>query len=276
MGRWISLRNTSRIFQALGDKDLVFQSPEKVTLDEIKNHSVILSGYHLSTVNMLFGRQPKYEDGVRLQVFENPYNPAEVIMLLHVKNAAEAKAIRRKLSHYGKYDKLVFNEGRLALKEKRDTPSGIPVLSRPAAKAVRPDNIATLEEIFPELLTRRVIYVGEQHENYAHHMNQLMIIKKLHEAGNKVAVGMEMFQTPYQAAVDDYLAGRSDERMFLRDSLYFDKWRFDYNLYKPIIDYLKKEKIPLIALNIDGDISRKVARKGLASINERRRSAAAT
>jgi uncharacterized iron-regulated protein len=83
----------------------------------------------------------------------------------------------------------------------------------------------------------RIIYVGEQHDQFAHHLNQLRVIKKLHEAGYKIAVGMEMFQVPYQKSLDDYMAGLISERRFLKESGYFSNWRFDYNLYKPIIDY---------------------------------------
>ena len=261
-------RKYQPIIHALGVEHVTFQTPEKVTISQIKQNSVIIAGYDLSITGMLFGRQPDYQDGVRIDVHENPYNQAEVIMLLHVNNPDEAEAVERKLPHYGKYNKLVFDGGKMIYKEQTETHAGIPVLTRPPSKAFEPNKLATLDDIIPRLEDRRVIYVGEQHEKYAHHINQLMIIKNLHEAGIKLAVGMEMFQIPYQAALDDYLADRIDERSFLTRSAYFDKWRFDYNLYKPIIDYLKKEGIPLVALNIEGDISRRVARKGLSSLSE--------
>lgn len=114
----------------------------------------------------------------------------------------------------------------------------------------------------------RVIYLGERHDRFAHHINQLQIIKKLYEAGYKLAVGMEMFEVPNLKTVDDYIAGRIDEQTFLRKSDYFNKWGYDYNLYKPIIDYLKQKKIPLIALKIERDITRKVAREGIDSLTD--------
>ncbi|EDN70818.1 protein of unknown function DUF399 [Beggiatoa sp. PS] len=128
--------------------------------------------------------------------------------------------------------------------------------------------MATLDDIIPKIVSSRVIYVGEQHDQFAHHLNQLMVIKKLHEAGHKIAVGLEMFQVPYQSALDDYLADKIDEPTFLQRSQYFNHWRFDYNLYKPIIDYVKAENIPLIALNIDKQITKKVAREGIHNLTE--------
>jgi hypothetical protein len=78
---------------------------------------------------------------------------------------------------------------------------------------------------------------------------------------------MEMFHQPYQQAVDDFLAGEIDERQFLEKSRYYHEWRYDYGLYKPIVDFLKQHNIPLLALNIPGDVSRQVARKGLESLD---------
>jgi len=129
--------------------------------------------------------------------------------------------------------------------------------------------LTTVDSIIPYLTASRIIYIGERHDRFAHHINQLQIIKKMHNAGYKLAVGMEMFQKPFQQVVNDYLAGRIDEREFLQKTEYFSRWRYDYNLYKPIIDYIKQQNLPLVALNIQGDISRKVAREGIYSLSEK-------
>jgi uncharacterized iron-regulated protein len=97
------------------------------------------------------------------------------------------------------------------------------------------------------------------------------VIQKIHDAGYQLAVGMEMFQKPYQQVVDDYLAGRIDEVAFLKKTEYFSRWRYDYNLYKPIIDYLKQQHIPLVALNIQGDLTRKVAREGMYDLSDKQK-----
>jgi uncharacterized iron-regulated protein len=91
----------------------------------------------------------------------------------------------------------------------------------------------------------------------------------MHNAGYTLAVGMEMFQKPFQPVLNDYLAGRIDEHEFLQKTEYFRRWRYDYNLYKPIIDYLKQNNLPLVALNIQEEISRKVAREGIYSLSDK-------
>jgi uncharacterized iron-regulated protein len=256
------------IIDSLGVKNIIYVAPDAITFTEMKGNTFLIAGYDNSLVDMLFGKQVVPEEGVYLKVCKNPYNIAERIMLLHAKNLAEAQDVRRKIPHYGKYTELAFNNGRNTHKAIAETDNGISLLTRPATRALRPDKIATLSEILPKLSESSIIYVGERHDQFAHHFNQLQIIKKLHEAGHKLAVGMEMFQRTQQQTLDDYLAGRIDEHTFLEKTEYFDKWGYDYNLYKPIIDYLKQQKIPLVALNIERDITRKVAREGMYSLTD--------
>lgn len=254
------------LVEALGIANFTVIAPTEVTFSQVKENSVVIAGFETEMLDMLFGKQTVPDDGVRVVVHNHPYNNQEVIALLHAQNVDEVKSVARRLSHYGKYSALAFSQGRNT--EKSMTPShhGISLFTRSPTHALQPSLVTTLSDIVPKLKTSRVIYVGEQHDKFAHHLNQLMIIKQLHEAGQKIAVGMEMFQVPYQPVLDDFLAGRIDESTFLQQSHYFDNWRFDYNLYKPIIDYVKTQGIPLIALNIDKQITEKVARQGIHSL----------
>ena len=77
---------------------------------------------------------------------------------------------------------------------------------------------------------------------------------------------MEMFQRPFQKALDDYISGAIDERAFLKRSEYFKRWGFDYNLYKPILDFARAEKIPVVALNLRGEITERSRRSGMDSL----------
>jgi uncharacterized iron-regulated protein len=59
-----------------------------------------------------------------------------------------------------------------------------------------------------------------------------------------------------------------DEKEFLKRSEYFERWGFDYNLYKPILDFAKAETIPVIALNMDREIIRKVSKNGIDALEQ--------
>ena len=125
-----------------------------------------------------------------------------------------------------------------------------------------PKNL-TLSSILDEIQNKKVIFVGENHDIFAHHLNQLKVIKSMHQRGKKIAIGMEMFQRKFQPIIDDYLQDKINLKTFLKKSEYFKRWGFDYNLYKPIIDYAKQNKIPIIALNLERELTKKISKNGL-------------
>ncbi|MFQ5994279.1 MAG: ChaN family lipoprotein [Acidiferrobacterales bacterium] len=128
-----------------------------------------------------------------------------------------------------------------------------------------------LNEIIPRLAEKRVVFIGENHDRYDHHLAQLEIIRRLHTIHGDLALGLEYFQTPFQHYLDDYVDGTIDEKTLLKATQYFTRWRFDYRLYRPILQYARDHKVALVALNIPTEISRKVARTGLESLNAEER-----
>ncbi len=126
-----------------------------------------------------------------------------------------------------------------------------------------------LEELVTHLLAQRVVFVGESHDRYDHHLAQLAVIQALHQAQpRRWVIGMEFFQQPFQAELDAYIADRLDEPELLRRSEYFQRWGYDYRLYRPIFRYAREQGIPLIALNVSTELVEAVSRKGLDGLDE--------
>ncbi len=123
----------------------------------------------------------------------------------------------------------------------------------------------SLERMSGKLARARVIVVGESHTNQAHHRLQLEIIKSLAAAGVRLAVGLEMFERKNQADLDHWVAGRIDEASF--EKLYLENWNLPWRLYRPIFVYARERRLPLIGLNIDPDLARAVARRGLSVLS---------
>ncbi|MDX1655230.1 MAG: ChaN family lipoprotein [Candidatus Competibacteraceae bacterium] len=124
----------------------------------------------------------------------------------------------------------------------------------------------SLEAVVPELLDKDVIFIGERHDRYDHHLNQLAVIEALHRRGAKLAIGLEFFQRPFQSWLDDYIAGQLEEGELLGGTEYFQRWGFDYRLYRPILRFAREQGIPLIALNAPREASRKVSQGGLEAL----------
>lgn len=112
----------------------------------------------------------------------------------------------------------------------------------------------------------RIVLVGEHHNNAGHHQAQLKVIQTLHEAGRQVAIGLEMFRKDSQEALDQWVAGRTSVVKF--KPIYLDNWNFSWNLYGPIFNYAKENRIPMIGLNVSRKITAQVAYHGFGSLNE--------
>ena len=120
-----------------------------------------------------------------------------------------------------------------------------------------------------ELKGARVVFVGETHDVASHHQVQFDVIKALHEAGTPLAIGMEMFATPSQRDLDQWVAGRLDAGSF--KWIFRDNWKEKWWLYSDIFFYARDNHIPLIGLNIPKEIMHKVYTAGFAALNDNER-----
>lgn len=128
-----------------------------------------------------------------------------------------------------------------------------------------------LDELAGQLDDKRAIFIGEIHDRLAHHQNQLRIIKSLYARNPNLAIGVEYFQQPFQPYLDDYIAGRIDEREMLIKTEYFRRWQVDYRLLQPIFEFAREKHIPVLALNIADEIHTKVFRGGMKSLSPEER-----
>ena len=112
-----------------------------------------------------------------------------------------------------------------------------------------------------------VVYVGESHDQANDHLAQLEALEALYAArGGKVAVGFEMLNVTLQPVLDDYASGAISEAEFLRRADWQKEWGFDFNLYKPLFDFIREKKLAARALNLPKKIVSHIAMNGLASL----------
>lgn len=125
-----------------------------------------------------------------------------------------------------------------------------------------------LNQILPELKKAQVVYLGEIHDSTKDHQNQLKIIQELYKNNPKIAIGMEMFQRPFQEVINQYIAGKITEAEVVEKTEYKNRWGFDWELYAPILRFAKEKQIPVLALNTPSEISRKVAKEGIEKLTD--------
>lgn len=122
----------------------------------------------------------------------------------------------------------------------------------------------TFQQMIDELKGTDVVVIGESHDSPEHHQLQLAIIDAYHQSETPLAVGMEMFTADSQRQLDRWTNGKLNKSSFIR--LYYKNWQMPWPLYSEILLYTQEHRIPLIGLNIDPKIPKKVARQGFASL----------
>lgn len=133
-------------------------------------------------------------------------------------------------------------------------PEREPEIPMSAAPVLALAALPTLGEVLPSLSEQRLVYIGETHDRYSHHLAQLEIIRYLHGVDPHLAIGVEFFQQPFQPQLDAYIAGQIDERELLISAQYFKRWGYDYRLYAPIVRYAREHGLPLLALSAPGEL----------------------
>lgn len=127
----------------------------------------------------------------------------------------------------------------------------------------------TLVEALPQLLSKRLVIVGEQHSDSVHHEMQRKVIAALDAAGVSVAVGLEMFRRENQEDLDRWVAGETPPADF--EKAYYRNWNYPWAAYRPVFDYARDHRLPMVGLNVAADITRQVARGGFQSLSNAQR-----
>ena len=123
------------------------------------------------------------------------------------------------------------------------------------------------DAFYSALRTKQVVYVGERHDQPVDHGVQYAILRGLHRSESSLAIGMEMFQIPFQQPLDEWSAGRIDETVLRRETEYDQRWGFDFSLLRPVLEYARSSGIEVVALNAPREVAYAVAHGGLDSLD---------
>lgn len=118
------------------------------------------------------------------------------------------------------------------------------------------------------LMAAEVIYLGETHDEPAHHEAQLQVLHRLVNAGHPPAVGFEMFATDQSATLQEYLRRTAGADAWLRQAVGWsapDSPNWEY--YGALLRYAHSAKLELFGMDLDGGLVRKLTRVGLAGLD---------
>jgi uncharacterized iron-regulated protein len=127
----------------------------------------------------------------------------------------------------------------------------------------RAKGFSDFEVMLADLSRADAVFVGEQHDDPNTHRLELAIVEGLTRRGVPVVVAMEMFERDVQPLIDQYVAGTITEEQFLKDSRPWPRYATDY---RPIIEFARAHKLPIVASNVPRRIASEVGKKGMAAI----------
>lgn len=122
------------------------------------------------------------------------------------------------------------------------------------------------ETLVSALASVQVVYVGEQHTRAAHHRAQLQILEALAGFGPPLVVGMEMFDRTYDPVLARWAGGELSEEAFIQQTHWYANWRYDFGLYRALLQAVRDRRLPLYGLNLPFHVPGKIAVGGIDTL----------
>ena len=131
-------------------------------------------------------------------------------------------------------------------------------------------NAVTLQTIIDSLERADVLFVGETHDDRIAHLLEAELLRRADETHGPrsprrraLALSLEMFERDVQTVLDEYLAGLITERHFLLSSR---PWRNYETDYRPLVEYARAHRLPVIAANAPARYVSRVSSQGPDSL----------
>ncbi len=135
---------------------------------------------------------------------------------------------------------------------------------------VEPSSKAELtnRDVLAEAAGSRVVLLGETHTSKEDHLWQLQTLAGLYALTPELVIGFEAFPRSVQPVLDDWSAGKLSEDDFLRETNWAEVWGYDADLYMPLFEFARQNRMPMIALNVDRGLISRVGRSGWDAVPE--------
>jgi len=120
------------------------------------------------------------------------------------------------------------------------------------------------DDALTALTERGVVLLGETHDEAEHHRWQLHTIAALFGLRPDMVLGFEMLPRRVQSVLERWSKGELSENDFLNQLDWPQIWGIDANLYLPMFHFARMHRLPMLALNVDRETNRRVAKEGFS------------
>ena len=122
--------------------------------------------------------------------------------------------------------------------------------------------LAKYDKMIKDLAKADMVFFGEYHTNPISHWMQIEMAKSFHDIkGDKLVFGAEMFESPNQLVLNEYLAGFYPEKKMFPEMTQL--WK-NYNTdYKPLVEFAKENNLRFVASNIPRRYASMINKEGI-------------
>ena len=120
--------------------------------------------------------------------------------------------------------------------------------------------------LLSQLSKKAVVLLGESHTIKDHHLWQTQMLSGLLAHKSDLAVGFEMFPRKVQKTLDEWAQGELSERGFLKKVRWNEVWGYDSDLYMPLFNIVRQNRLSMIAINVERKLISRVGREGWKAI----------
>jgi uncharacterized iron-regulated protein len=122
--------------------------------------------------------------------------------------------------------------------------------------------------LLAEMARREVVLLGERHNDADDHRWELQTLAALQLLRPNMVIGFEAFPRRVQPVLDEWVAGKLTAKQFLERAQWSQVWTLPPDLYLPLFEFARLNRIPMAALNVDQALVRAVREKGWDGVPE--------
>jgi hypothetical protein len=112
---------------------------------------------------------------------------------------------------------------------------------------------------------RNAVFFGETHDSFRDKKLATRILRQLKVKRGAVALGLEMVQQPFQPVLDWYVykapPSKAADSALFRETEWDSRWGWDFEAYLPLLRYAQLHKVPMIALNVEAELTARVRKQ---------------
>lgn len=136
---------------------------------------------------------------------------------------------------------------------------------RPLVLPLSANTMPEARQIAARAAKADVVYLGEQHDDPEHHQRQRQVIEAMVARGLRPTIGFEMLDVGQQAELDRALQDSLPAEEVARRLRWQERGWPDFAMYWPIFERARAHGLPVIALDLDPVMARRIAREGLGA-----------